>query len=117
MKKVYNEAITLPASNLERIACRYEDYKLRILPLIQASPHLISVKVYWDNKHTPFMQIIFEILFACRKVQLIEFNFDGVFVKANFISFKNNFNFSYNNREYEVLIVRKKGKIICKKLS
>lgn len=116
MKKTFNEIIQISESKLDRITCKYEDYKLRILPLIQASPHLKHVKIYWDSKHTPFMQIIFEILFSCREIQLIDFSFDGVYIKANIINLEN-FNFSYNNREFEINISRKKGKIICKKIN
>lgn len=116
MKKAFSENVEMHKSNLEKITCRHEDYKLRVLPLISAaSATLKEVKVFWDNKHTPFMQIMFEILIACPLIDTIKFIFDGVYVKTNVISFKSNFDFSYNNRCYEVLISRKKGKIICKK--
>jgi hypothetical protein len=117
MKKAFSETININESNLERITCKYEDYKLRVLPLIQVSPKLKNVKIYWDNKNAPFMQIIFEILMACPQIDQIDFFFDGVYIKANVISFSNSFYFSYNNKEFELLISRKKGKIICKKVS
>lgn len=116
MKKSFSESIEMHESNLEKITCRYEDYKLRVLPLISAaSASLKEVKIFWDSKHTPFMQIIFEILMACPKIDTIKFFFDGIYVKANVIYFRSNFEFSYNNRCYEMLITRKKGKIICNK--
>lgn len=118
MKKVFSETIpNMQGSSLERITCQYEDFKLRILPLVQVAPKLKHIKVYWDNKNTPFMQIIFEVIIACPEIELIEFPFSGVYVKPNVLSFENHFYFSYNTRNYEATIIRKKGKIICKKVN
>lgn len=116
MKKAFSESVVMQESSLERITCKCEDYKLRILPLIQASPKLRHVKIYWDNKNTPFMQIIYEIIMACPMCELIDFPFDGVYIKANMIPFTQSFYFSFNNYQFELLISRKKGKIICKKI-
>lgn len=116
MKKSFSETVVMQESNLERITCKYEDYKLRILPLIQVSNKLKHVKIYWDNKNIPFMQIIFEIIMACPQINLIGFPYDGVYIKTNVISFEKSFYFSFNNKDFELLINRKKGKIICKKV-
>lgn len=117
MKKAFSESVIMQESTLERITFRYEDYKLRILPLIQVAPKLTFVKIFWDNKNTPFMQIIFEIIMACPRINLFEFCFDGVYVKANVIGFSKSFYFSFNDKYYELTLNRKKGKIICKKLT
>jgi hypothetical protein len=116
MKSSKDEHLQITESHLEKIICEQEDFTARILPIIKISPKLNHVKIYWNNKHTPIMTIIFDILEKCFQIDLIEFKYNGLYAKDDAIPFSSHFSFSLNNRNYQVMICRKTGKILCSKI-
>lgn len=107
------ENFKFSTTRLEKIICEIEDFKLRIMPILKASPNLLYLKIYWHLKTTPIMSVIFEILMECPRIREIEFKYNGVFAKDDAIPFKSSFNFSFNYRNYQLLICKKTGKIKC----
>ncbi|CAG9802748.1 unnamed protein product [Chironomus riparius] len=115
MKSLKDDNLQIIETRLEKIICEQEDFRTRILPIIKISPNLREVKIYWNNKQTPIMTIIFDILEKCLQIDQIEFKYNGLYAKDNAILFSSHFNFSLNNRHYQVMICRKTGKILCSK--
>jgi hypothetical protein len=115
MKSLKDDNLQITESRLEKIICEQEDFKTRILPIIKISPKLREVKIYWNNKQTPIMTIIFDILEKCLQIDRIEFKYNGLYAKDDAILFSSHFNFSLNNRNYQIMICRKTGKILCSK--
>ncbi|XP_070492807.1 uncharacterized protein [Chironomus tepperi] len=116
IKSVKDDNLQITETHLEKIICEQEDFKTRILPIIKISPKLREVKIYWNNKQTPIMTIIFDILEKCLKIDQIEFKYNGLYAKDDAIPFSSHFCFALNNRNYQIVICRKNGKILCKKL-
>lgn len=116
MKSFNNENIKLSQCSLQKIVCEHEDFRIRILPIIKVSPQLRHVTIYWNNKQTAFMTTIFDILEYCNEIKLIEFKSNGIFVKDDSVMFRSHFSFSYNCKNYQLLICRKNGKIKCCKI-
>jgi len=116
MKSSRDDNLKITESRLEKIICEQEDFSSRILPIIKISPKLRQVKIYWNNKHTPIMTIIFDILEKCLQIELIEFKYSGLYAKDDVIPFSSHFCFSLNSRNYQAMICRKTGKILCSKL-
>jgi hypothetical protein len=116
-KQMRGENVELPTTNLEKIICDSEDFKLRILPIIKVSPRLAHVKMYWDNKNTSFIGIAFSIIRACHNIKIIEFFHSATFVKENMLQpDEMHYTFAYNERKFEVTILRKEAKITCRKV-
>ncbi|KAG5684801.1 hypothetical protein PVAND_014014 [Polypedilum vanderplanki] len=117
-KQMSGENVELPITNLEKIICDTEDFKMRILPIIRSSPQLMHVKIYWDNKNTPFMEMVFDILESCSDIKLIEFVHGALFVKEDiFPSYKTHLSFSCKNMNFERIVLRKEAKVIYRRVN
>ena len=105
----------LRETNLEKIIFEVED-KSRIFPIIKRSPQVTHIKIYWTEKKTLHMSIIFDIIMNSKSVRIIEFVHRGNVFKPEVMPFESGFNFAYNGRNFEISLDKRCGKIICRKI-